>query len=720
MATEWFYARGDQKQGPVSSAELGQLARSGKLLRTDLIWKEGMSQWRPAGESAKLFEGVTSPEPSPSNVAPPPSESATVAFGDRAKAAAKSLGEKAKSAAQAAAAQAEIARLTQIALPSAYAAVGRHVIQSADIRKAFPDAVAVIDTLSAKLELLKTGAAKRQPSTFAEKAKAVALATKEFAESKAHELRLGQAYADLGRSVFEAGSFELPAELAGPIKDGLAKVDTLRKTAQTSVTQERRPWITKRRLLVGGGLLATVVCLSMLSRFTGRDTPTQASTTQPRDVEADRPASRPSQPSSQASTRSVKAAAEDAGWSAEQAATLTALLKADKTKLYVLADKRNELFGIETESRLSDLEWVKQFPTIQQVVLSPQSVRGEPDYEYIRSLPQLQVLQGARLSPEDICSLAVSCPRLQSIACVSASDTLEENAQALKQVKELKHLRINAGGKPRDGMPTSLRDCTKLEVLIFPERHPRRSGLLPIISELRNLSTLYFRYSDGEDREVDWTVLQTCPSLRRLSIGDSGLDDPDGDFRECITLKSLEYLHGFQPSDKAIIECRKTRPDLKFLAAMRSVEERNKWWNECVPPLDKVAIPLKLRGGKIVAVPPGTNDANTSGNGLARALLGMADPSDANDKTESLGQLGHNQGVALAEAQIRVLKHMLREAPQVAHKHYHETTLPMKAQMAQELKEMASERNQAQVELLTGQISGFTETMAEMDERMQK
>ena len=67
-----------------------------------------------------------------------------------------------------------------------------------------------------------------------------------------------------------------------------------------------------------------------------------------------------------------------------------------------------------------------------------------------------------------------------------------------------------------------------------------------------------------------------------------------------------------------------------------------------------------------------------------------------------------------------MLKHMLREAPQVAHKHYHETTLPMKAQMAQELKEMASERNQAQVEFLTGQISGFTETMAEMDERMQK
>jgi hypothetical protein len=44
----------------------------------------------------------------------------------------------------------------------------------------------------------------------------------------------------------------------------------------------------------------------------------------------------------------------------------------------------------------------------------------------------------------------------------------------------------------------------------------------------------------------------------------------------------------------------------------------------------------------------------------------------------------------------------------------------MKAQMAEELKEMARVRNQAQVDFLSGQISGFTETMAEMDERMQK
>jgi hypothetical protein len=666
MATEWFYARGDQKHGPVSSAELSQLARNGKLLRTDLIWKEGMSQWRPAGEAAKLFEGVTNPEPAPSNTASPPTESATAAFGDKAKAAAKSLGEKAKSAAQAAAAQAEIARLTQIALPSAYAAVGRHVIQSADIRKAFPDAVAVIDTLLAKLESLKTGAANRQPSTFAEKAKAVALATKELAESKAHELRLGQAYADLGKSVFEAGSFELPAELAGPIKDGLVRVDTLRKTAQTSVTKERRPWITKRRLLVGGGLLATVVCLSVLGQFTGRNTPTQASTDQPRDVEADRPASRPSQPSPQDSPRSVKAAAEDAGWSAEQAATLTALLKAGKTKLYVLADKRNELFGVMTESRLSDLDWLKQFPTIQRVVLSQQSGNVEPDYEYIRSLPQLQSLEGARLSPADIRLLAESCPKLQSIQCAAMQETrgskdysLEEYATALKELKGLKHLCIRWSGD-KSVIPTSLRECTLLEVVVFPFENSHRSGLLPVLSELRNLHTLFFENAE-RDYELDWGVLKACPSLKRLCMGAPGNRiEPDREFLACLTIPTLEYLQGFNgnspPSDKAMIECRKSRPNLTLNPkAPRSgglQDDWLQWWRRSVPSLDKDTMRVELRGSKLVSVPRGTPQSLSNG---------VNDTSDVTSANDDGANGGRKSVLMLRRVKTKMTKDTVRQ-----------------------------------------------------------
>jgi hypothetical protein len=55
MPTEWFYSQDDQQKGPVSFAELTQLARSGELQPTDLVWNAGMSQWQPASTFPTLF-----------------------------------------------------------------------------------------------------------------------------------------------------------------------------------------------------------------------------------------------------------------------------------------------------------------------------------------------------------------------------------------------------------------------------------------------------------------------------------------------------------------------------------------------------------------------------------------------------------------------------------------------------------------------------------------
>ena len=55
MASQWFYARNGQRHGPVNSAQLTALAKSGQLSPADLIWKEGMTQWVPAGNSPQLF-----------------------------------------------------------------------------------------------------------------------------------------------------------------------------------------------------------------------------------------------------------------------------------------------------------------------------------------------------------------------------------------------------------------------------------------------------------------------------------------------------------------------------------------------------------------------------------------------------------------------------------------------------------------------------------------
>src|SRR5262245_29041523 len=55
MASQWYYTKEGQQMGPVSSQELKELARTGMLKRTDLIWKDGMPTWGQAGSARNLF-----------------------------------------------------------------------------------------------------------------------------------------------------------------------------------------------------------------------------------------------------------------------------------------------------------------------------------------------------------------------------------------------------------------------------------------------------------------------------------------------------------------------------------------------------------------------------------------------------------------------------------------------------------------------------------------
>lgn len=55
----WFYATGDQPQGPVSEADLDALVKAGAIRPETLVWREGMADWEP-------FRKV-----SPSSILPP-------------------------------------------------------------------------------------------------------------------------------------------------------------------------------------------------------------------------------------------------------------------------------------------------------------------------------------------------------------------------------------------------------------------------------------------------------------------------------------------------------------------------------------------------------------------------------------------------------------------------------------------------------------------------
>ena len=72
-SVEWYYAKDNKQHGPVSAAELRQLATRGEIAPTDLVWCEKLDTWTPARKVGGLFdEGAAAPPPPPSSGEAPP------------------------------------------------------------------------------------------------------------------------------------------------------------------------------------------------------------------------------------------------------------------------------------------------------------------------------------------------------------------------------------------------------------------------------------------------------------------------------------------------------------------------------------------------------------------------------------------------------------------------------------------------------------------------
>ena len=61
----WYLARDGKQHGPLSDVEMTKLVELGHLRETDLVWRPGFSDWRPA---PSVFDSLSPPAPKP----PPP------------------------------------------------------------------------------------------------------------------------------------------------------------------------------------------------------------------------------------------------------------------------------------------------------------------------------------------------------------------------------------------------------------------------------------------------------------------------------------------------------------------------------------------------------------------------------------------------------------------------------------------------------------------------
>lgn len=60
----WYFMTQGKKRGPVDVARLKYLVLNGGLLPTDVVWREGLSEWIPATQVEGLFP-ETAPQPQP-------------------------------------------------------------------------------------------------------------------------------------------------------------------------------------------------------------------------------------------------------------------------------------------------------------------------------------------------------------------------------------------------------------------------------------------------------------------------------------------------------------------------------------------------------------------------------------------------------------------------------------------------------------------------------
>jgi hypothetical protein len=60
---QWYYSKNATQLGPISLDELRAKFASGEVSGTDMVWREGMTDWKPASSVPELFAPVVSPQP---------------------------------------------------------------------------------------------------------------------------------------------------------------------------------------------------------------------------------------------------------------------------------------------------------------------------------------------------------------------------------------------------------------------------------------------------------------------------------------------------------------------------------------------------------------------------------------------------------------------------------------------------------------------------------
>jgi hypothetical protein len=781
MASEWFYARDGQKHGPYSSPQLRAMAQAGDLLRTDLIWREGMADWRAAGETTQLFAGVREGEKAQSK--------AKVAVAGSGGAEAKVPQPKgfkatAQAAARATLLAAERTKLTTITLPAAYLELGKHCYDTRAFASDFPEEMSELNQLEARLSAEAESTNPTSASSWSDRARALAGKGLDFAQKQKAAIEKATALRRLGKLAYEKyGSDAGPDAVVHPIATALARLAEIESLLGGTDSERRRWRLWHVAAAIMGVSFAVGSVKELVSDKATPGTPSVSDSAEPvleprtrvvdapykSDASGKSDGDRTPQTLSRVavSQQAHAPARKDLGLAPQQSvsphgatqevgdrAALTSILRAKQknkngpVKLYSATDDITRVLHVVVSSpvRGSDLQWLKDVPHVERLDLLSPHVSS---WSYLQPLSQLRILMldpppsSLRIPADALAELAASWPKLEALSLSAwahhenTDDWVEPYMNAFAAFPQLRFLRYSHDGgirhrrasadAPReftvDCVRSSFSRMSRLEVLAW-RWHSQQGdgGILEACEDHPTLKVLDLtEVGFPNEKPPQWRLLQSCRQLEVLMLSSAPLPAVG----DVVKLKQLKELWVPKVRDDAYrIALTTQRPEVLHEWSgkkdMPTFEER-------LPALSKPTLQVVLdASGQLVFLKPkatgssgadSDDGANKSGNVLARALLGLGEETGQTVQQESLRTLGYQKGVALAEAQMRILKN---SSPQMARKHYQETTLPMKMQMAAELKEMVERHNQNQVEFLTGQLAGFSETLAGMDKGMRK
>lgn len=243
---EWHYSRNGNQIGPVTAADLKRLVSTGQLSPSDLIWKEGWEDWKPAGSIKGLFADAL-----PSKPVPPPLPVATDAkasqtsgnVSDAVKSDLSDLMTTAKKAKDFAVAQTQKTQITQITLPKAYLALGKKLFDEGRFKDEFADLFQRISAINAEIDTVKSSANERPQATDL-KGKLQSGAASLLAHGQGAKLGLQRdsQLRALGKKAFESHGTEagIP-DVVSPIREALDELQKINARIAESSSGESVP-----------------------------------------------------------------------------------------------------------------------------------------------------------------------------------------------------------------------------------------------------------------------------------------------------------------------------------------------------------------------------------------------------------------------------------------------------------------------------------------------